>query len=502
MRPLRPHQAQAIMHLRDALRSGSKRPMLQAPTGAGKTVLAAAIIDLARQKGSRVIFTVPAIALVDQTVREFYDEGIRDIGVIQADHPMTNPSKPVQIASLDTLRRRELPDAQLVIIDEAHRKSAFLEAWMTDEAWAGVPFIGLSATPWSKGLGRLYDRLIIAATTAELIEAGYLSRFRVFAPSHPDLSGVRTKAGDYVESELSEAMMRGSLVADVVETWLRYGEARPTLCFGVDRVHAKTLQAQFRDAGVKCGYLDGTTPPAEREAVRKQFQAGELHVVCNVGVLTTGVDWDVRCIILARPTKSEILYTQIIGRGLRTADGKDDCLILDHSDTTLRLGFVTDIHHAKLDDGTMDAASKPTSDEKPAAKPKECKFCHFVMPAGVQSCPSCGRLPERRTEVETVDGELVDLTAQRKANKDDWPAKVAFISQVRAYAEARGKSDGWVAQKYRTRFGVWPNDPRVKYAKPAASVSPEVASWLKAQAIRWAKSQEKLRGSSRQQIPA
>lgn len=502
MRPLRPHQAQAITQLREALRSGSRRPMLQAPTGAGKTVLAAAIIDLARQKGSRVVFTVPAIELINQTVREFYAEGIRDVGVIQADHPMTDPSKPVQIASLDTLRRRELPNVQLVIVDEAHRKSKFLEEWMSDEAWLSVPFIGLSATPWAKGLGRLYDRLIIAATTSQLIEAGYLSRFRVFAPSHPDLSGVRTQRGDYVESELSEAMMRGSLVADAVDTWLRSGEDRPTLCFGVDRTHAKTLQRRFLDAGVACGYVDGETPALEREAIRKQFQAGELKVVCNVGVLTTGVDWDVRCISLCRPTKSEILYTQIIGRGLRTADGKDDCLILDHSDTTLRLGFVTDIHHAKLDDGTLDSGAKQQPDEKPAPKPKECKFCHFVMPAGVRSCPSCGRLPERSTEVETVEGELIDLTAQRKANKDDWPAKVAFMSQVRAHALARGKSDGWVAQKYRTKFGVWPNDPRVKYAKPAAGVSPEVASWLKAQAIRWAKSQEKLRGGSRQALSA
>lgn len=497
MRELRPHQARAIGSLRDALRSGSRRPMLQAPTGAGKTVLAAAVIESALAKGKRVIFTVPAISLVDQTAREFYAEGIRDVGVIQADHPMTDLSKPVQIASIQTLQRRFIPPADLVLIDEAHRVFEFMGEWMGQDEWLDVPFIGLSATPWSKGLGRLYDRLIIAATTAELIKAGYLSNFRVFAPSHPDLTGVRTRAGDYVESELSAAMQRGTLVADVVSTWLKVGERRPTLCFAVDRTHAKTLQAQFEAAGVRCGYLDATTPLAEREAVRKRFQAHDLEVVCNVGVLTTGVDWDVRCIVLARPTKSEILYTQIIGRGLRTASGKDHCLILDHSDTTLRMGFVTDIHHDRLDGGRLESGDEGerSEPERQAPKPKECPNCHYVMPVRMASCPACGRVAESRTGVETVEGELVDLSAQRKANtNEDWGAKVAFIAQVRAYALAKGKSDGWVAHKYRAKFGVWPNDPRVKYAKPAASVGPEVRSWLTAQAIRFAKSRQKSEG--------
>jgi superfamily II DNA or RNA helicase len=488
MRTLRPHQQRAVGLLREALRSGSKRPILQAPTGAGKTVLAASIIESARAKGKRVIFTVPAISLVDQTVREFYAEGIRDLGVIQADHPMTDPSKPVQIASIQTLQRRWIPEADLVLIDEAHRIFEFVGDWMTRDEWIEVPFIGLSATPWTKGLGRLYDRLIIAATTSELIEAGFLSNFRVFAPSHPDLTGVKTVAGDYHEGQLSEAMQKCTLTADVVTTWLELGENRPTLCFAVDRLHAKTLQAEFTAQGVRCGYIDANTPPEEREQIRKAFQSGELKVVCNVGVLTTGVDWDVRCVILARPTKSEILYTQIIGRGLRTAEGKDDCLVLDHSDTTLRLGFVTDIHHDRLNDGTMAEGSKPAGEREPA-KPKECPSCHYVRAPKVRECPSCGHVAERSTEVETVDGELVDLTSARKANRDtDWAAKVGFIRQLRAYAVSTGKSDGWVAHKYKARFSCWPNDPRVKYAPPAAGVSAEVRSWITAQNIRFVKS--------------
>src|SRR5258708_9633418 len=115
----------------------------------------------------------------------------------------------------------------------------------------------------------------------------------------------------------------------------------------------------------------------EGSAIAKGFHAGEVDVVCNVGCLTTGIDWDVRCIILARPTKSEMLFVQMIGRGLRTADGKVDCLVLDHSDTHTRLGFVTDIHHDDLDDGKP----RPKAESKAIAKlPKPRPKCTFLMP--------------------------------------------------------------------------------------------------------------------------
>jgi DNA repair protein RadD len=226
----------------------------------------------------------------------------------------------------------------LSLIDEAHKWFDFYRKWMLDPAWADVPIIGLSATPWTRGLGSYYDELIIAATTQDLIDTGYLSKFKVFAPGHPDLKGVRTAGGDYQIDDLEKAMNRHPLVADIVQTWLKNGIGRPTLCFAVNRLHAAHIQHQFEAAGIRAGYIDCETPANERKEIRNKFASGELQVVCNVGVLTMGIDWDVRCIILARPTKSEILFVQIIGRGLRPAEGKDHCLILDHSDTHLRLG--------------------------------------------------------------------------------------------------------------------------------------------------------------------
>jgi len=381
---LHPHQRLAMARLREALIAGYRRPIIQAPTGAGKTVLAAAIVDGALAKGKRVLFVVPFLSLVDQTVAAFAAQGITCIGVMQARHPMTDAGQPVQVASLQTLRRRSLPPADIVIIDEAHRWFDFLGDWMGKPEWQRVPFVGLSATPWTRGLGKHYDHLIVAATTAELIEKGFLSSFRAYAPAHPDLTGVDIVAGDFHEGQLAEAMGQPVLVADTVTTWLRLGEDRPTLCFGVDRAHARKLADEFEAAGVPTGYVDALTPADERERIGRRLREGQIQVVCNVYCLTTGVDWDVRCIVLARPTRSEILYTQIIGRGLRVAEGKDDCLILDHSDTTLRLGFVTDICHETLNHGKERKGSAQAR-QKSRSMPKECPSCSYLKPAGVHA---------------------------------------------------------------------------------------------------------------------
>jgi DNA repair protein RadD len=485
-RDLLPHQTRAIEKLRQSIGLGKRRPILQAPTGCGKTLVAAAIVEAALAKQKRVIFAVPALTLVDQTVQAFWDEGICDVGVIQGAHPMTDWSKPVQVASVQTLQRRQIPGFDVAIIDECHRLFDFYGRWMKDPAWQNRPFIGLSATPWTRGLGQYFDDLIIAATTQELISGGYLSPFRVFAPSHPDLTDVRTVAGDYHEGDLSGVMNDAPLVADVVDTWGRRAENRSTFCFAVDRTHAKHLQAKFAEAGVSTGYIDAYTPTKERDEIKRQFHNGEIRVVCNVGCLTTGVDWDVRCIVLARPTKSEILFVQIIGRGLRPAEGKEDCLILDHSDTHLRLGFVTDIHHEALDDGR--ARAKPKAADR-IRLPKECPKCSFLKPPRTRECPACGFKAEAIDNTQVADGELVEITGRKKrgkvATEDE---RALFYAQLMGYAQEHGYSNGWAAHKFREKFDVWPNDYR---NVPAMEPTPKMRSWIKSRQIAWAKSKQR-----------
>lgn len=451
--------------------------MLQCPTGFGKTVVAANIVKSALAKGKRIIFCVPAISLIDQTVRSFWEDGIHEVGVIQGDHPMTDYAKPVQVASVQTLGKRRIPDADLVIIDEAHRWFKFYGDWMKE--WNKIPFIGLSATPWTKGLGKHYDNLIIAATTQELIETGLLSSFTVYAPSSPDLSKVRTVAGDYHEGDLADVMDQPPLIADVVQSWKKYGDNRPTLCFAVDRAHAKHLATRFESAGVTTAYVDAFTTIEERNVIAEQFKRGEVKVVCNVGCLTTGVDWDVRCIVLARPTKSEMLFTQIIGRGLRTADGKDQCLILDHTNTHEKLGFVTDIHHEQLCDGSKkDPKAREAKQEEKL--PKKCPKCTFIKPAGTHICPQCSFAPEKQTNITEANGELKVVKGKKVATKQ---AKQEFYSGLLTYAATKNFSDGWVAHTYKEYFGVWPKG----LDRKRSEISKECSNFIKHKNIRFAK---------------
>ena len=319
-RPLRPHQRQAMALLSHSYLAGKRRPVLQMPTGAGKTRTAAEIVRGALAKGKRVVFTVPAISLIDQTVEAFEQEGIDWIGVIQAQHERTDWRAPVQVASVQTLTKRKLPAPDVVIVDECHQQHRVIARWM--KLLPDALFIGLSATPWAKGMAEHWDDLLVPVSMRELIEAGFLSDMRVFCPSHPDLSGVKVVKGDYAEKQLGEVMSETRLVADIVQTWRERAQGLPTLVFAVDRAHARKVQAEFAAAGIRMGYCDADVELEDRKALFDEVAAGELAGIVNIGTLTTGVDADIRCVVMARPTKSEMLFVQCIGRGLRTAPGK------------------------------------------------------------------------------------------------------------------------------------------------------------------------------------
>ena len=489
---LRPQQTRAMDMLRASLRSGHKRPIIQAATGFGKTVIAAHIVSGAREKGKRIAFCVPALSLIDQTFDRFAENGVEasEMGVMQGDHPWRRPSAPVQICSVQTIASRGWPEVDVVVIDEVHLRFKAVDEWMAAEP--NKVFIGLSATPWSRGLADHWDDLLVPTSIGELIDAKLLAPFKAFAPAHVDLKGIKTVAGDYHEGQLSSLMSKKSIVADVVQTWLNKAERRPTLVFAVDRAHAAILHDQFEQAGVSSAYVDANTSREDRAELAKKFQSGLVEVICSVGTMTTGVDLDVRCIVLARPTKSEILFVQMVGRGLRTAKGKDHLLLLDHSDNHMRLGMVTDIKHEHLIGGK---GSKEITTEGKEKLPKDCPKCAFLVPVGVFECPNCGYKPKRPQSVEVTDGELVELQfaakVKRKDNRDmTVDEKARFFGELKRYAIENKYKEGWASMKYKDKFGVWPNDPRVRNA-PVRPVSPGVRNWVISQNIKWAKSRSR-----------
>jgi superfamily II DNA or RNA helicase len=489
-RELWQHQSEGMTALRQSIAQGVRRIVLQAPTGSGKTLMAAAIADGAIRKGNRLAFVVNAIGLIDQTVEAFYSEGIREIGVIQANHGMTDWSKPVQVCSIQTLRSRQsYPEAKVVVFDECHSLHDFHKQWLSAPGWENVPFIGLSATPWSKGLGKYFHSLLVVSTTQELIDKGFLSKFKVYCTGQPDLSGVKIVAGEYVQDQLADAMQQGTLTADIVRTWQQLWGKPNTLVFGVDRRHAETIHYRFEEIGVRSAYQDGETPPAERQAIKRGFHNGTYDVVCNIGTLCQGVDWDVRCLVLARPTKSEILYTQILGRALRTATNKDHAVILDHSNSTLELGLVTDIHHDHLDDGNAQKNANAAPRKKPLPRP--CPQCSAIVPRLNRTCVECGHTLPLMSDVVERDGVLVEYVPGQSfvgsGAKRQYTVleKEQFYGELLGYAREHGYKEGWISHKYREKFGVWPNGMRHVMAEEPSF---EVAQWIRSRNIAWAKS--------------
>ena len=501
LRPLRPRQAAAIEAIRQAVKEGHRRIVLQAPCGFGKTLTAAHLVSSSLAKGHRPLFTCPAITLVNQTLKAFEAEGIEDIGVIQADHERTDYACQMQIASVQTLIRRELPDIDFVIVDEAHLSWEKLYEKLDSEAWKDKIAIGLSATPWAKGMGLHWTKLIHAATIPELVADGHLTPFKGRGPSTgcaPDMTGAKIVAGEYQEDWAAKAMGKDYIVADVVDVWLktRQDGSHPgdrTFLFAPTRANAQHLQDKFRAAGINFGYIDGNTPDEQRRSVFGLYRAREFKGICSVGCLITGVDEDVRCIVDAALTRSQINHVQKNGRGVRPAEGKEYLWINDHAGNNQRLGYFSDIYHDTLDCSKPgDKGDAYAGDRKPS-KPKTCPKCHRLVPIGVRACPDCGETV-LKNDVMTIDGELdlfgENTPAPKKSSKQrqySMAEKQEWFSGFLGIAKERGHSEGWAAHRYKEKFSVWPNQLKKNPAPPSF----EVQQFDKHCRIKYAKAKAK-----------
>lgn len=487
---LRPYQSLAVQNLRQSLAGGVVREMLCSPTGSGKTEIGMALVHGARAKHKRVLFLCNRVHLVEQTSRRFTKAGIAH-GIIQGDNT-TRVYESVLVASIQTIARRGIPEVDLIIIDEAHTVAGSREYRAVIAAAKGVPVIGLSATPYARGLGKRYDELggplfehmTVAATIPELIEGGYLVDVDVYAPSEPDMTGIKQARNsfgdlDYTDADVGRAADKPELVGDIVTHWLRLAAGTPTVCFAANIAHSKHIVERFHAAGVSAEHVDCYTDADERRAVLARVEAGETMVISNVGILAEGWDFPAcRTLILARPTRSLIRYIQMAGRVLRPHASKDRALILDHSGSVVRLGFPTDEFPLELDDGApRDAKGGQEEREKPL--PTACPSCSYVKV--VHKCPVCGFAAERRADVDVRAGDLVLIKKKPKVQKMD---KQECYSQLLHVAVSKGYKPGWVANKYREYFGVWPRGMR---DDPAPAVGQELVGFLKHLQIRGAK---------------
>lgn len=486
---LREYQIGAIQDLRLCMAGGVKRVMLYSPTGSGKTEIGMAIIKGAIAKGKRVVFLCNRINLVSQASQRFYRAGIAH-GIIQGENTRSMESQ-VIIASIQTVARRGMPDCDLIVIDEAHGVAGSSDFRAVILQRSNVPVIGLSATPFSKGLGKHYDPLqgplfesmVVATSIQKLIDDGFLVDCEIYAPAEPDMTGIKQSKNafgemDWSDVDVGRAVDTPTLIGGIVEHWLKLSNGLPTVCFASNIKHSEHIVESFRAAGVAAEHIDCYTDEDERAAILARVASGETTVVSNVGILTEGWDFPAcRTMILARPTKSLIRYIQMIGRVLRPHETKTHALVLDHSGTVQRLGFPTDDFPLELDDGKAKEAAKQKKDE---ALPKKCPSCHHMKAPKVAICPKCGFKATMRSDVVELPGELQKLTkGAKKATAQD---KQHLYSQLLAVKAAKGYSDGWVAHKYRAKFGVWPKGMKEYAIDP----TPEVKAWLLSQVIAFA----------------
>lgn len=482
--------------------------LLSAPVGYGKTAVAAFIIDGFIKHNMRVMFAAPYTVLVTQTAERFIQYGLPEdeIGYVWRDHPNYDPDKLIQIASTDTLIRREFPDnIDLLIIDEAHMRRKWLLELIRDSK---IKVIGLSGSPFAKFMGQYYEKFIKPTTMRDLIKAGDLSDYEFYAPIKPDLSGVKSQSTamgpDYKEEELAKIMCGADLVGNIVDNWLANGENLPTICFCVNVAHANYVVIQFNKAGVAAEIMTASTPHDDRQLIIKRFELGITKVLVNVGVLVAGFDSDVRCVIYARPTKSEIRWIQSLGRGLRSAPGKKHCKIFDHSGTVHRLGYPDNIEYDSLlsdDDGMKE--TKQAKKEKEEKLPKECPECHFMKPAGVYVCPKCGFKPLHGENVETDESRSLTKLKNKelkdkhtKELKQYWWSQIKFYQSMRA-AQGRPVSDGWCSYLFKDKFNEWPSK---SFHNSPSEITPEVSNFIRHKNIAFAKGREKAQKQVQEQL--
>jgi DNA repair protein RadD len=497
---LRSFQLNLIGQIEQAIAAGKRRIVIVLPTGAGKTVIAAEIVRRLRERGLFALFLAHRREIIAQTSSRLSEHGmpLGQHGIIMAEREQDlRPQARIQVASIDTLYARgvraktmQLPPADLVVFDEAHRVRGRTRENLLRQ-YPDALLIGLTATPCrgdGRGLGNIFDAMVVGPQVQALTDMATLVPAKIFAPVYHDVAkGVGTSQGDYIASQLSRRMNTAELVGDVVRDWLQHGERRRTVAFSVDVAHAVSIRDEFVRASVRAEFLTGETPTLERESILARLASGETEVVANCMVLTEG--WDcppVSCCILARPTKQLGLYRQMVGRILRPADGKTDATILDHAGAVYRHGPPSDDI-----DWTLDVDSKAENKTEAARKHGEapevarCPECSAIM-TSKPPCWSCGWIPKRRgREVEFRDGELGLVVGGRaRGTEYDPEVRRQWHAMLIGAAIERGKKPGWAYHLYKDKFGTHP----ATWPPPAAvEPSAEVRSYVRSRMIAFAK---------------
>lgn len=456
---LRDYQVKLIEDLRTQMRAGARKQLCVLPTGGGKTVLIAHMHRESSSRGMPSMFAVHRRELIEQTVETFRQVGIEP-GIIASGYD-ANPDRLVQVASIQTVSRRLhklgwLRDKiKMFNVDEAHH--AVSKSWSKVVEFFDRAFVvGLTATPErldGKGLGQHFEAMTCGPTTGELIEMGYLSRYRCVVPPGVDLKGVHRRAGDYKREELAAAMGKPGITGNAVLEYLKRAKGKRAIAFHVSIELSAALAQAFREAGVPAEHVDSNTSTAERDAAMRRFRAGETLVLCNVYLFGEGVDVPAAEVgIFMRPTCSLALYLQQVGRVLRPSEGKEYALLIDHAGNVERHGLPCDERDWSLEGYAKD------SEVKTPSVVKVCPVCYAAVKRGPAICPICqNAFPVKKREIVTRQGELREMTPEeireQQKQKRQEQGRARTEDELYHLAVKRGYRNprGWARMMFRFR---------------------------------------------------
>lgn len=451
MSALRPYQSEAINNIRNAFRS-HKRVLFVCPTGGGKTMI---FCEIAKASTKRVLILAHRKELIEQASERIgVPHGVIMSGVAP------DYSQRIQIASVMTMANRlHKFNPDFIIVDECHH--AVAGSWeKITSAYPNAFILGVTATPCrldGKGLKQAFDVLVEGPTIKTLINMNFLVNPKTYA-SKNDFSKIKTTAWDYDKKDIYEAFNKPSITGSAIESWRKYAEDLPTVVFCINIKHAEDIAGLFSMVGHTAEVVHGGLDKTERAERLKRLKTGETKIITSVDIISEGTDIPaVGCIIMMRPTKSLALYLQQAGRGLRTIEGKNNCIILDHAGNCFRHGLVTDEREWELTDTKIKETKKMITI-------RQCKNCFAVFGPLADKCPECGaEIKPEPKKMKMIAGELVpvDEIPQKKfeAKKEEWECKT--LEQWQRVAFLRGYKKGWAyirhEEQKRRMYGSFRN---------------------------------------------
>ena len=448
---LRPLQEEAILSVRRAYTEGHRSVLLYGPCGFGKTVCFSWLSCKYVEADQRVVIIAHRDELVQQISRTLNSFGVPHT-FAAAGYAYDSRFRVVVASAMSLVNRLDrLPVPDLVIVDEAHHCIAGNSWGKILSHWGSVRTLGVSATPCradGRGLGEVFQKLVLGPTTAQLIEQGWLSKYRIFAPPGIDTEGLHKRGGDYVISEVEQRAAKPTITGDAITHYKKLADGKRAVVFCVSVAHAEAVAAGFRDAGIGAMCVDGSMHRELRRMAIRDFETGRTPILTSCSLVSEGFDVPaIECAISLRPTASTGLWLQQVGRALRIAPGKNEAIILDHAGNTHKHGMPDDDRQWSLEGLAKGAGA--------GASNKRCPICFAVAPRTAKVCKECGHEfihESRESTVKQVDGELSEVTREQRRRRLE-QVQATDLKSLLELAKMRGyrNPEAWVSAVMRGR---------------------------------------------------